>query len=673
MSFSFQNIFDCAKNFSVSAIRKSFYDEINNTIYEQRFRFFHFIPALFASGIIFYFSLDNDPKIWPYVFAFLSLSVACIILKTVRVFHVDTEMLLQKLRLLCFILLFPIAGFLVSHLRTEIIDIDMLDEKVSYVKLLGTINYSEKSYNGTRIILEDVKCLSKKHKKIFKNKKIGKISLIWRGNKSKNFKQDFSPGSFLSVKAILDPIYPKKFKRAYDFRMQSYFNGISARGYIISPPIVYHNNVNLFYKLKENFRFYINKKIQSVINGKEGGVAQALITGNKSVIDKNVRKSFSDSGMAHLLAISGLHIGIIGGFFFVLFRLLFCLFPVIALRFDTKKIAAILSLLFVFLYLKISGESVPAIRAFIMHAIIVLAILCNRTAFSMRSVAIAAMGIMLFQPEVILFPSFQMSFSAVIALVAFYEKSWRYPRFLVAVSTLLATSTIASLATSLFTVYTFNRFTVAAIFSNLLAVPLTSFFIMPLAILSVFFMLFSCEEIPLLFLEFGIKYLIKLSDFWAQQKYLIFQIPTPDSQILLLIVFGFLVCTLFVSKVRHIGTGIVIVGLVMLCLHEQPLAIAVDYGKLVGIKTENCVCFNSLATLRSSSNEIAKTLGNENKKKLGSCNCKKIFKASDQFYEVLEHGKRVKFDVGKFESEEIYEREGEVTYKEYKRPNRRWS
>lgn len=673
MSFSFQNIFDKTNDFSFSAIRKSFCDGINNTIYEQRFRFSHFIPVLFASGIIFYFSLDNEPKIAPYVFAFLTLAAAYIFLRMPWNFSTSTEILFQKLRIFCLILIFPIAGFLASYLRAEWVNIDMLDKKVSYVNLLGTINYSEKSYNGTRIILEDVKCLSKKYKKLFESKKIGKISLIWRGNKSKNFNQDFSPGSFLSVKAILEPIYPKKFKRAYDFRMQSYFNGISARGYIIAQPTVYQNNVNWFYKIKESFRFYINKKIQSVINGKEGGIAQALITGNKSVIDKTIRKSFSDSGMAHLLAISGLHIGIIGGFFFVLFRLLFCLFPIVALRFDAKKISAVLSLLFVFLYLKISGESVPAIRAFIMHAIIVIAIICNRTAFSMRSVAIAAIGIMIFQPEAILFPSFQMSFSAVIALVAFYEKSWRYPRYLVAVLTLLSTSAIASLATSLFTVYTFNRFTIAAIFSNLLAVPLTSFFIMPLSIISVFFMFFSREEIPLLFLEFGIKQLVKLSDFWAQQKYLVFQIPTPNSQILLFIVLGLLLCALFVSKVRYIGTGIAIVGTVMLFFHEQPLAIAIDYGKLVGIKTENGICFNSLVKLRSSSDEIAKTFGNENKKKLGSRDCKDICKTSNKFYKIFRENNDIGFEVGKFESEEIYEKCGVVTYREYKRQNRKWS
>ena len=619
-------------------------------LYEERFRLFNFIPVLFGIGIIYYFSLMNEPEIWPYGLGFL-LFVGGFFMKNY-----------PKIRWISCVLAIVTAGFIAAFIRTHFIGITMLNEKISYINLVGIVDYCEKSYNGTKIVLENVECASPELLEKFNKVKWGKISLIWRGERSKNCQLNFSPGSKIAVKAILDPIRPKRFRNAYDFRMQSYFNGVSARGYILYPPTILGNS-DAISKLKDKVRFLINNKIHKVTDRAEGGIAQALITGNKFVIDKKVRASFSDSGMAHILAISGLHVSVIGGFFFLIFRFLFSLFSSVYSAISSKKVAAILSLVAVFFYLKISGESVPAVRAFMMHIMVTAAILCDRTAFSMRSVALAALGIMIVTPEVILFPSFQMSFSAVIALVAFYEKSWRLNRGYVFVLTLLCTSIIASLATSIFTVYVFNRVTLASVFANLLAVPLTTIFIMPMAVISVLSMPFGLEILSINLLEFGISLLIIISNFFANQKWMISAVCTPDVMNLGFVVSGFLVLALLGSRLRLFGIPIAGLGLVLFWFQKLPIAVSANFGDVVGFRLGDNICFCDLVADRGLKNDICKTLGCEMKRKLSKRDG--IRRVSERQY--LVRGKVV--DFGKNMSCEVFD---DGTCCTYEPPRRIW-
>ena len=145
------------------------------------------------------------------------------------------------------------------------------------------------------------------------------------------------------------------------------------------------------------------------------------MTGERGAIPPDVLAEVRDAGLAHLLAISGLHIGLVAGFIFLLVRGGLALFPSIALHWPLKKIAAGLALLAALSYMILAGASVPTQRAVVMTGIVLLAVLVDRTAISMRLVAWAAAIVMLLRPETVLGASFQMSFAAVIALVATYE------------------------------------------------------------------------------------------------------------------------------------------------------------------------------------------------------------------------------------------------------------
>jgi competence protein ComEC len=148
------------------------------------------------------------------------------------------------------------------------------------------------------------------------------------------------------------------------------------------------------------------------------GAAAGNVRDGRSVFG---RKAMRDSGLAHILAISGMHMVIMAGTWFWLVRGAWRCFR--RWRFDTRSAwAAVAALFGAAFYLALSGGAVPTIRAWIMMSIMLLAILLDRPAISMRNVALAALIILAWTPEILFSPSFQMSFAAVVGLIAVYER-----------------------------------------------------------------------------------------------------------------------------------------------------------------------------------------------------------------------------------------------------------
>ena len=165
----------------------------------------------------------------------------------------------------------------------------------------------------------------------------------------------------------------------------------------------------------------VTRRVTAVLSGSTGGVAAALIAGKRGTIDEPVKEAFRNSGLSHLLAIAGLHLGLVGAFVFFAVRGGLALIPYVALRYPIKKVAAGATLVVLFCYLMLSGAAIPTERAFVMNGIIFAAILIDRLRISMRICAIAAAVVLLLQPESLAGVSFQMSFGAVVALIAVYE------------------------------------------------------------------------------------------------------------------------------------------------------------------------------------------------------------------------------------------------------------
>jgi competence protein ComEC len=223
-----------------------------------------------------------------------------------------------------------------------------------------------------------------------------------------------------------------------------------------------------------------------------GGIAAAMVTGHEAWITQEQTDAMRASGLAHILSISGLHMAIVGGFLFGLVRLLIAAWPWAALRVPGKKLAAVAGLLAIATYLVISGAPPPALRAAITATVAFAAILFDRQAISLHGLAVAALIILLLQPESAGAPGFQMSFAATAALVALAEAwprpvreisvPWPIRAFQGAVSWLavsIGASLVAGLATGPFAMQHFNRVAVWGLPANLAVAPLSSFVIMP--------------------------------------------------------------------------------------------------------------------------------------------------------------------------------------------------
>lgn len=611
------------KNDDIKRIWSSFYALWSDFLEYERPRLPNFIPVLIGTGIWLYFSLQNEPN-------FL-LNMCMAMCSVGAVLYWKKDIIVGIIALIC-------LGFFSAQLRTVMVDTTMLEEKTGkIIQLYATVESCEKTERGLIFTLNDIEPLHLK-----------KIQLVWNGAKAKNCKQDYEHGMRIKVRACLLPLYGQSFPGAYDFKLQQYFRGISARGYIAKQPTILRvPNMRRPVFTIESLRHSINRKIEEVLPPDEAAVSQALITGNKHGISKQIRKAFSDSGTAHLLAISGLHMGIIGFFIFWLFRIILCLIPPIALYHDVKKVSAVLSLPLLLFYLLLSGHSVPSIRAYIMHMLIMVGILMSRKGLTMRSICIAALFILLVTPEVLMFPGFQMSFGAVIAIVAFYEKYEKLEQH--PIMAIVMTTMLASLPVALFSVSNFNQLTLNSMFANVLAIPLMSFFIMPIAMISLLFMLLDWVTFPMHALGFGVKLLIKIVKFAATLPGSYIVMPTPEPYVMAILIYSGLWLALVHHKVRHLGFAGIAVGL--MCYYFQPLPdlFISPGGKAIGFRTPDAVCFNSRRPFRSMATTWAKSVGFDSRKKWTSSKCSEfITQESDYQYTFTKKDKDYQIDISQY-------------------------
>ena len=249
--------------------------------------------------------------------------------------------------------------------------------------------------------------------------------------------------------------------------------------------------------------------VEAVPDRGDATTTAALIMGEQTAIPNDVQEDYRKSGLAHLLSISGVHMSLLAAAVFFVVRRGLALFPALALRVDGKKIAAWAALAATTLYTLISGLSVPAERSFLMIGVVLIAILLDRTAISLRTIAWAALVLITIYPDSVIGASFEMSFMAVLALIALAEHyrlkaKWRGPdgelqifRALgVIILGLAATDIAASGSTSLFAIYHFNRFPTYSMLSNFFAGPITGLWVMPWGLVAMLLMPFGLDHWP---------------------------------------------------------------------------------------------------------------------------------------------------------------------------------
>jgi competence protein ComEC len=233
------------------------------------------------------------------------------------------------------------------------------------------------------------------------------------------------PGAWLRAEAALIPPSAPAMPGAYDFQRRAYFDRLGAVGYTFGDPVPITAPADAgpgpWRTAIEAVRAEVGARIRAALPGPTGAIAAALVTGEKHAIAPADAGAFRDAGLAHILVIAGLHMGMVAAAAFFGLRAGFALVPAIALRHPTKKWAAALAMLLAFLYLLLSGATVPSRRAFVMTGLVLLAVIVDRLSISARAIALAALAVLLLDPESATGPSFQMSFAAVAGLIAFYE------------------------------------------------------------------------------------------------------------------------------------------------------------------------------------------------------------------------------------------------------------
>ena len=477
----------------------------------ERNRWALWLPVAIGIGVAIYFQLRFEPAVWIGLVAIFVLLAAWILVRR------QTWLLLP-----CLLLGAAAAGFTMAQVRTLLVAEPVLQGRIGPVKVLGRLVEADIRDSGWRVVLDSVRIETREAVPENDIPKRVRLRIHDPG-------PGLDTGRWLSVRAVLLPPPPPVAPGAFDFQRQVYFAGIGAVGYAVgklrgeSPAAdIAAGGWTLWV---EAARQGISARVLGALDGETGAVATALMTGKHSAISKDVIQAMRDSGLAHLLAISGLHIGLVAGLAFFAVHAVCALIPPLVLRYPIKKWAAVAALLVAFAYLLLSGATVPTQRAFLMIGLMLVAVLLDRTAITMRPVAWAAAVILLATPESMMSASFQMSFAAVVGLVAGYELLRRYAgdwRFredsrwgrwarmpMVYLAGVAVTTVIAVTATSPFAIYHFNRIAAFGLAANLVAVPMTALWIMPWGLLAFLLMPFGLEQGALVPMGWGIDVVIE--------------------------------------------------------------------------------------------------------------------------------------------------------------------
>lgn len=521
-------------------------------------------PVALGIGISLYFQLVIEPPMWVGFAAFALGAALCSLRK-------------NPWRLMGHGIFLAALGFILIQYRTHDLSTPMLAQELQAVRLEGTVATVEYMPKALRLTLSDP---------VFEGEQVTSVPRLVRITaKGRLIPYDILyPGQRVSLKATLAapkwPVAPG----GYDFRRKSYFDGIGAVGFALTPPRILEESIahQTWQQRLAFWRHELSVEIRSAIPGQSGAIAAALVTGDRSAIEEDIRQAFADSGIAHILAISGLHLSIVAGIVFLVVRGLLSLIPPIALRFQTKKLAAGIAVLATFGYLMLCGATFPAQRAFIMSTIFLIAMLADRTALTLRNISLAATVILLLFPESIINLSFQLSFAAITAIVSGYEAlrprmmAWRqegmgpFKKLMFYSIGIIGSSTLANLATTPIAIYTFHRFTMMGELTNLCAIPLVSFIIMPLLILFLISLCFGLQDWVAPLLDRAIGYMILAAQEVSSWPISVTPVPLIPNLAYGCMIFGMITLCLLKSKVRHTGFVLMVLGTLIFIASPPP-------------------------------------------------------------------------------------------------------
>ena len=388
----------------------------------------------------------------------------------------------------------------------------------------------------------------------------------------------------------------------YDFAYYNYFDRLGAQGFVLGRPSMTEEARRGSAFAVERLRASIASIVREALPETAGGVAAALLTGDRRGIPDDVTETLRTSGLAHVLAISGMHMALVSGFVIAVLRLGLATGGA-AERWPTRKIAASVALVFAGSYLALSGFGVSAQRAFVMLAVMLIAVLFDRPALTMRNVGLAALVVIALRPHEVTGPGFQMSFGATAALIAVYG-AWKRLRphverpdrvwwpdwvrgpFGFALG-LAVTSMIAGTATAIFAAYHFQRIAPYGLLGNLAAMPVVTFITMPSGVLTALAMPFGLEAIPLAVMGWSIDLVLRIAAWVADMRPPLETGAISTGPFLLAVMGLFAIVAL---RTRFALIAVLPLACAALALEEPRVAMLVaERGEMVGVVREGAI------------------------------------------------------------------------------------
>ncbi len=394
---------------------------------------------------------------------------------------------------------------------------------------------------------------------------------------------DFAPGRAVICSAILSPPPTPTVPGDYAFHRDAWFDQLGAVGFAVAPctPAFSSSPTNLYEWITLRtaaVRHAIASHVLSVAGDKGGALAAAMIAGDRSNIAQEDVEALRGSGLAHLLAISGLHMALAGGAFLIGIRMLWPFTGPLALKVPAIKVAAAGAIVGCTVYYLLSGGSVATQRAYIMALIAFSAKLIDKPALSLRSLSIAFGLIVLLRPEAVVTPGFQMSFAASGALIGTFEH-WSshlrarsaalINRFSTWIGGATATSITASLATMPFALHHFDRAAAFGIIANLAVTPIISFWAAPTAAAAMVASIIGLQDPFLAFLGTSLEAVLFVAH--ATTRYApVITLPPVDNVALVLLAIGIGAYSILTGAGRALSIVPLALGIVALTQAERP-------------------------------------------------------------------------------------------------------
>ncbi len=549
----------------------------------EQARWFLWVPVLVGLGVGLYFSLSFEPHLLT-VLSGLAAAVALRMAVPRR-----TELVLATNVIVAIAL-----GFALAKVRVEWVRAPVLARQMRSVEVRGYVELIEpRAKRGERLTLRVTKLgdLGEDARPVRVRVTTGKTAPWLRA------------GDPVRLRATLQPPSGPALPGGYDFARAAWFDRLGAVGYtwtapkrdptLGAPPVTLRLWAHV-----ERLRHAIGRRITAALPGETGAIANALITGERGAIPEDTTSAFRDSGLLHVLSISGLHMAIMAGSVFFLVRLVLAAFPGIALRYAIKKWAAVAATLGAIAYLLVSGSSFATVRSAIMISIMFAAVLLDRPALALRNVGLAAILILLVFPESLLNVGFQMSFAAVVALVAVYETfakrggwtfipqgPWAKLVFFfvgIVVSTLVASAAIAP-----FAAFHFHKSQQYAVIANLVAMPICNLVVMPAALATLILMPLGLEAVALWVMGAGIDAMLWTARRVAGLPGAVLHIPAMPLSAFLAMVAGGLWLALWQTRWRLFGLALIAGGIALAPASRLPDLLIGRDGALVAVREDD--------------------------------------------------------------------------------------